>query len=175
MYESIAVANYFLELAEKEGDQSVTPMKLQKLVYIAHGWHLAIYDRPLIKERVEAWDWGPVIRELYDAFKHFGSDPITGRGKVTKFTLYPNSYNLDVPIVDPVDTQTTSLLDEVWSVYKEYDGLELGRMTHIDGAPWSQAWRNRRKGDRNIAIDDTIIKEYYGRLWEQAKQRAEHG
>ena len=52
-------------------------MQVIKLVYIAHGWHLAIYDVPLVDDYVQAWQYGPVIPPLYYAFKRFGSGPIT--------------------------------------------------------------------------------------------------
>lgn len=55
-----AVANHFLELAWSDGT-TLNPMQIQKLVYIAHGWHLAITEKPLIHESVEAWTYGPVI------------------------------------------------------------------------------------------------------------------
>ena len=51
-------------------------MKVQKLVYYAHGWHLGLADAPLIGELVEAWRWGPVIRSLYAALAEFGNQPI---------------------------------------------------------------------------------------------------
>ena len=52
-------------------------MHLQKLVYLAHGWTLAVTGDPLVEDRFEAWDYGPVIRKLYDALRSFGSGPIT--------------------------------------------------------------------------------------------------
>lgn len=71
-----AVANYFLDKAREDG-VDLSPMKLQKLIYFAHGWHLAIYGEPLIDESVEAWAWGPVISSIYHDFKKYGRDPIT--------------------------------------------------------------------------------------------------
>src|SRR5271157_4349946 len=70
-----AVANYFLDLAKKE-NRPIDPMGIQKFVYFAHGWNLAMYGRPLIIQDVEAWDYGPVIRDLYQDFKRFGNGPI---------------------------------------------------------------------------------------------------
>lgn len=75
--ETGAVANYLLDLADASGDP-VSPMKLQKLLYYAHGWHLAVTDRPLLNEFVEAWRWGPVIPSIYHEFKEFGDAPIKG-------------------------------------------------------------------------------------------------
>src|SRR5215510_7158653 len=73
-YDSKAAANWFLDLG-----QPLTPMKLQKLVYFAHGWSLALTGVPLIKDAVEAWRYGPVIPALYHEFKHNGARPITDR------------------------------------------------------------------------------------------------
>lgn len=53
-YPAIAIANYFLKLGKERGI-AINPMKLNKLVYLAHGWHLALYDLSLIDEMVEAW------------------------------------------------------------------------------------------------------------------------
>jgi len=55
---TLAVANYLIGKAQSEG-RSITPMQLIKLVYIAHGWTLGLYDQPLIGEQVEAWTYGP--------------------------------------------------------------------------------------------------------------------
>ncbi len=75
-YPAAAIANEFLELARAEG-RPLTPMHIQKLIYFAHGWNLALTGEPLIRERVEAWDYGPVIRALYGELKVFGSGAIT--------------------------------------------------------------------------------------------------
>jgi uncharacterized phage-associated protein len=42
------VANYFLELGRRDW-VAVDPLKLQKLVYLAHGWSLQFLQRPLIR------------------------------------------------------------------------------------------------------------------------------
>ena len=62
-YSAKAVANYFLARA-KESGETLSPMKLQKLIYFAHGWHLAVFDAPLLDEEVQAWDYGPASNRL---------------------------------------------------------------------------------------------------------------
>ena len=71
-HSSLAIANEFLRRAKDDG-RELTQMHLQKLVYLAHGWCLAVTGKPLIEEKIQAWDYGPVIKPLYDALKSYGS------------------------------------------------------------------------------------------------------
>jgi uncharacterized phage-associated protein len=66
-----AVANYFIDKALEE-DRELTPMKLIKLIYLAHGWRLGWTQLPLIGEAIKAWKYGPVIESLYQSFKRYG-------------------------------------------------------------------------------------------------------
>ena len=68
------IANEFV-LRGLNDSVTVDPLKVQKLVYFAHGWHLAFLSQPFILEDVEAWKYGPVVPELYRDFKKFGSVP----------------------------------------------------------------------------------------------------
>ena len=78
-YSAFAVANYFLRLGRDSGEE-ITPLKIQKLVYIAHGYHLAFTASdnspnglPLVDDEfAEAWQYGPVFPSLYHHFKRFG-------------------------------------------------------------------------------------------------------
>ncbi|WP_205760954.1 Panacea domain-containing protein [Luteolibacter luteus] len=102
-------------------------MKLLKLVYIAHGWHLGLTQTPLIDESVEAWRYGPVIPSLYRRFKTYGNQPIP----VTEVAE-------NVQLSNP--ERLTPFLESVWNAYKDYTGLQLSSMTHAQGTPWYQVW-----------------------------------
>ena len=38
-------------------------MQVLKLVYYCHAWMLGLYGRPLIRQPIEAWRYGPVVPE----------------------------------------------------------------------------------------------------------------
>lgn len=86
-YNPISIANFFLRMASKN-DMLIGHMKLQKLVYFAHGYYLAATKalegeaRPLIDEYFEAWPYGPVSRTIYEEFKDAGRNPIKKPGFV---------------------------------------------------------------------------------------------
>lgn len=146
--DSLAVANWFIDTAKANG-QPITAMKLQKLVYFAHGWHLALYEKALVNEKVEAWRWGPVFRDIYDAAKQFGSEPIVSR----------LSSNDECPLVQARDNRTP-LLQRIWAVYGKYSASQLSKMTHEENGPWDITWK-QDPGRRNMDIADELIKSTF--------------
>ena len=170
-YSAFAVANYFLDLVKKDGVK-ITPLKIQKLVYIAHGYHLAFTARdnppngsPLVNDEfAEAWRYGPVFPSLYHHFKRFGGDPITEFAEDIEFSYDDDTGKLDTksitPKIDPNDEFPCALLNKIWEVYGEYTGLQLSDITHREGTPWEKTWK-RREGFRNAHILNKDIKEYY--------------
>ena len=141
-YSPRIVANWFLARGAMEGEY-FTQMKLQKLVYIAHGWSLALTGKPLINEAVEAWKWGPVIRSLYGDFVKFGALPID-----------------ETPDLPDLQTKDAELLEEVWDVYKTFTAAQLSAMTHAAGTPWSQTF----VADQKYTIPESRIREHYQKL-----------
>jgi uncharacterized phage-associated protein len=155
-YDARAVANYFLELADLERIP-ITPMAMQKLVYFAHGWMLATYGRPLISQRIEAWDYGPVIADLYHAFKRFGNLRITEPAHVQ---MTGTTFRVTLSrIPKNQDREVASLVRKVWETYKHFTAIQLSNMTHMPSSPWSIARENNQP-----FIDDDVIKEYFSAI-----------
>ena len=59
------VAKYFLSLSDDSSGDYISNLKLQKLLYYAQGFHLAIFNKPLFNEPIEAWAHGPVVGSSY--------------------------------------------------------------------------------------------------------------
>ena len=127
---AIKIANYFLKLAEKK-DKPVSPLKLQKLLYFAHGWYLAFERKPLLKERIEAWRHGPVVRSVYDEFRNFKNQPIT---------RLAGTDDSDRTLLDSEIRQIGSFLNSVWEVYGTHSAYELTGLTHREGTPWRKVY-----------------------------------
>ena len=156
-YLAKAVANKFLDLAQQE-KKPLTQMQIQKLVYISHGFHLALTNEPLIDENVQAWQYGPVISSLYDEFRGFGNQPITRKATTTTIDDDFNAIHT-TPII--TDDQTSRLVNAVWDKYKIYSGANLSNLTHQDGTPWSIAFDNNKPSS---TIDNQTIQNYYSQL-----------
>ena len=145
VHSAVAIANEFLKLSGKLLDQ----MKLQKLVYIAHGWKLALTGDPLVSDKVEAWDGGPVFREIWDHIKYYGYDSQELQLLEPKSKTPVLSLNLS--------NDDREIIEHVWKKYGHYSGNDLSEMTHQIGTPWYGAYR---KG-RNTIIQNDEIRDHY--------------
>ncbi len=138
------VADDVLKLAMRQG-KTLTPMQLMKLVYIAYGWFLAMRGEKFFPDRIEAWKYGPVIPNPYQATKRFRGDEI------------PHVLIADSDISDP---GIENFLDSVVSNYGGYSGIALSNLTHKMGTPWEQVYQPNVLG---IEIPDALIREHYQR------------
>ena len=127
-------------------------MKLVKLVYIAHGWMLGLYGRPLIREDVEAWKYGPVIRELYHEVKRFRHHPIPPAA------LVPGEDESDFGEYEK------SVMDQTFDIYGRRTALQLSQMTHSPGTPWDVIYNEI---GNSFAIPGDLIEDHYARLYEK--------
>jgi len=124
MATAIDVAKRLIHLAANEDEPDfLTPMQLQKLLYYAQGWSLALCGKPLFNEPILAWKHGPVVREVFNSFKHLKDLPIRAA---------------DVPAPIDLDRDEEQHIEYVWSFYSGYSASALRKMTHEE-RPWIDA------------------------------------
>jgi len=138
MPSAINVARYFLTQVDEESGDSLSNLKLQKLLYYAQGFHLAAYGGPLFPENIEAWVHGPVVPSVYRSLKAFGSDPI----KIE-----------EPPPLDDFSARSIELLDEVYSVYGQFSASSLRNMTHQE-----PPWKNTPQG---CIIPHDLMRDFF--------------
>jgi uncharacterized phage-associated protein len=165
-YDAKAVANFLLDTA-KENQSFLTPMKLQKLVYFAHGWCLGLQNRPLINEQVEAWDFGPVIPSLYHKFKDFGNAQITR--PASDFDYSQVDFPFVIPTIPTDDTEESTyaiaLLTRIWEIYGGFSAAQFSNMTHEADSPWDKVRKQYAKTGMRIPrgthIPQSDIRDYF--------------
>lgn len=120
MLKARQIADYFLKKTEPEFGDTISNLKLQKLIYYAQGFHLALYGERLFEEDLVAWEHGPVVESLYHSFREYGAESIP----------VPESVRLE-----DFKKQQIELLDEVYEVYGQFSAWKLRNMTHSE-RPW---------------------------------------
>lgn len=152
-YSPSHVANFFLDRS-RDNKVPVSQLKLLKLVYIGYGWALALLDQKLFDEPILAWKHGPVVRSIYDEFKHFGKNPIPAFA--TDFDL--ETFELTEPRIASDDADVLLILNKVWDVYSPYDAWALRNKTHEPNTPWTASYK---PGHMDTEISDSLIKEHF--------------
>ncbi|HLA58834.1 MAG TPA: type II toxin-antitoxin system antitoxin SocA domain-containing protein [Puia sp.] len=147
-YFATQIAGIFVKIGIAEKNY-LSQMKLQKVVFFAHGYHLAKYDEPLIKEEFQAWKFGPVVQSIYHEFKLYGSSPIADTDFIDFFI------DLDPKKLSDAAQDT---INYSWEVTKGLTAYELSNWTHSIGSPWQQSYNPK---DREIIIKNDLIKDYF--------------
>jgi uncharacterized phage-associated protein len=163
-HRAVEIANEFLRIPGAAGQ--LTQMHLQKLTYIAHGWNWAINGEPLINDEIEAWSFGPVVRDLYEHTKFFGSQPLDrpitpDDSQVARFF---GKTGHAAPYRAALTDRERQVIEQVWERYGRLSAIRLSELTHQPGTPWFQAFQR----GRNAQIDDESIRLYYDALAERA-------
>lgn len=157
---SPVIANEFIRRAGLHA-RHLTHMQLQKLVYIAHGWNLAINRTPLTTDVPQAWDYGPVYKDLYDALRRFGSGPVIGEIRARDFGLgifMQDPARGDEPIRAPISDQERAVIDRVFSDYGKFHAYQLSALTHEPGTPWDEVYNHR---GRLLPIDNALTQRHF--------------
>ena len=84
-FDSRVIANKFIKL-HFEDSRRLIPSELVEMVYTAHGWHLAMTDKPLIKDEVRCGKDSVFIKKIrrYFDFSRVSTFILNSRGEVFK-------------------------------------------------------------------------------------------
>ncbi len=141
MSKPLDIAAYIVKLSKDTGEP-VTNMKLQKLVYYTYVWYAVEKGKPLFKEPIKAWKYGPVITSVYEAYKDYGAD-------VIKEVQAGNPESLDA--------FTKALAEDVFKVYGNKSAIELMELAHSE-APWRDTFNPK---NQNTPIPFDMILDFY--------------
>lgn len=153
MYTALQVADWFRNAVDRGAGDSITHLKLQKLVYYAQAWSLALLDRPLFAEDVQAWAHGPVAPSVWHHFKDNRWDSLPPAPGVAEF-----------------DEETEALLRDVMVAYGERSGTALEELTHSE-EPWIRARNGLPIEARSTEIiPKEHMRRFYGDLYAKIEQ-----
>lgn len=143
MYSALDVAKYIVSYCNSCG-YSMSNLKLQKILYFVQAYFLMQpSSTPCFRENIEAWDFGPVVHEVYSEFKQFGSTDIP--------RVYSDNFENNV-----IQEKDKKLINDVIEKFKNYSASDLVRITH-NQAPWQDAYS--RYG--NVVIPNSAIRGYF--------------
>lgn len=130
---SIDIANAII--AGYGSEIFITNLKLNKLVYFAQVESVRDDGTALFDDAVEAWQFGPVTRAVYNEFKRHGRDRIT---------------EPSAPV--ELDDRSAGIVERVASTYGKMGAFDLVRLSHREGGAWDGAYSP--DADNEITVAD---------------------
>jgi uncharacterized phage-associated protein len=136
------LAKHIIDSFASKGE-SITNLKLQKLLYYTQAWHLALHGRVFFNDRIEAWVHGPVVPSVFQEYRSF---------KWTSLKIV-GGYSVNSGVVH----HTSKVLEQ----YGRFDAYQLERLTHSE-----HPWKNARTGiEPDVAshreIEPKVMLDYY--------------
>lgn len=142
MYRALSVARYIIEHCNEQG-RGISNLKLQKILYFVQAEFLVSTpnNTPCFRDKIEAWDFGPVVPNVYHQYKLFGSSSIPESATIAR-----DPYKEEISLNDQV--LINSMVDDASS----YTASQLVQVTH-NQSPWKDAYR---RGFNNEITNDSI-------------------
>lgn len=120
--------SYYLIKLFNDDEKSITPLHIQKLMYLFEGYYMNVKNTNRLYEcDYQAWNFGPVAIPLYKHYKKYGRNNIILNEEELK-------------IANGVSKEKKEMLKGIYNAFKEFSAMDLVKFTHADGSPWKEAW-----------------------------------
>ena len=117
-YKALDIANKIISKTDLEHGDTISNLKLQKMMYYQQGFHLAYFGTPLFDEDIVAWQYGPVVPSVYKEYKSFESNSISTSKE-------------GISLSDDEE----ELFNNVYEEYNQFSAVALMKMTDEE-SPW---------------------------------------
>ena len=131
----------------------VDNLKLQKLLYYAQAVHLVRTENKeaLFENQIQAWQYGPVVPDVYRIYKSHGVEPILVPEHTGDFRVFPEKITKKAMLF------AQESIDMMLGYYGEKSGIELIKKTHAE-SPWQDVFDPAKK---NIEISRQSMYDFY--------------
>lgn len=155
MHDVRGIANFILDVADERG-LKITNMALNKIIYFVHCDYLIENKEPLVGAKIEAWEHGPVFREVYHEFKRWSDAAI--RGRATKVDVESGDI---VEARESLEEAEANYLKELVARYLSFTAAQLRAISHRAGGPWAMVWGHEGRSNPGMKISNKLILEHY--------------
>lgn len=157
-YNVLDICRYVINYSNKH-DYGISNLKLQKVLYFIQAYFLTNKKdlTPCFNEKIEAWDFGPVVPEAYHEYKQYGSGDIPTVDSYIQFEngniWSPIRVHFDDSIIQSEDKL---LIDKVIDKFSDYSATDLVSLTHRQ-SPWIDAYAPYQNNEITLGA----IREYF--------------
>lgn len=153
MHKAIEIAKYVINYSQENGSP-ISNLKLQKLLYYIQAAVLVKKGCKCFDDPIVAWEFGPVVVEVYQRYREFGRNSIPIQDASKEMVFDANKMRIVFNEPKKLNDSERKIIDEVIDSYSHIkDPFDLVKKTHQED-PW-------KKTKLNSEIDCKSIKEYY--------------
>lgn len=134
MNNAVNISEQLLNYSKNKGIADISPLKLQKLLYLSYEEYVRVNKKPLFDDRFEVWRHGPVVRKVYDKYKRYASAVIDKADR-----------ELDI------DECVLNAFDTTLEKYGELKAWDLVDVTHDEKGLW---YKCMSSGKSEIKFND---------------------
>lgn len=140
MYNIFLISEYIIVYSNKK-QYFISNLKLQKILYFIQAEFLVNFSIPCFNNTIKAWDFGPVIPEVYFKYLVYGAASIIDiKNKNKNFSLLINENHIEI-------------INDIIEYVKNYDASELTRIT-MNQTPWKTAYYKKNREITKKSIKD---------------------
>lgn len=132
---ALEIAYYLIALANEKGFK-MNSLKLQKMLYLIQKEEIK-NKRVAFEDKIEAWQYGPVVPEVYFRFAGYGPVPII---------LSISLNEIEIP------ENTKISVDKIFNEYIGQNVWEMESETNTPGNAWDKAYKRGYKAE--ITVND---------------------
>lgn len=139
--QALDLAKYIVTKCTKD-NCSTSNLQLQKILYYIQVWFLKNTNQVAFPDEIQAWQFGPVVPEVYYYFCGFGAMPISSTYDIQENILHKN-------VIDDIVTNKRAV--SPWDLVED---------THDPEKAWKHVYGN---GEGNyLTISIQLLKEING-------------
>ncbi|MDH4981590.1 type II toxin-antitoxin system antitoxin SocA domain-containing protein [Hyphomicrobium sp. D-2] len=158
MYEARKICNLVLSKFDAV-EFDLTNLRINKLLFFIHAESLRLRPEGLIRNHFEAWQFGPVIRPVFDAFKAYKEAPIAAPAQ---FLDYATGQRGPIPF-DDVRAEDVQIIVAEFKNYSRFTTSQLVSLSHIPGGPWDIVYRATLTDPTSSPrIPNELISDFFG-------------
>lgn len=133
------IANFYIDMARYDENETITNLRVNKLLYYAQAWSLVQNKEPLFDDDFEAWDYGPVVPSVYQKYRCFKKDNID---------VLDSDYS-----VDGLSENDLRVLLASYNYFNQFSTTSLVNATHEKDSPWFDAYN---RGQSTMITKESI-------------------
>jgi len=157
MYEARKICNFLLSNFDSV-EFGLTNLRINKLLFFIQAESLRLRPAGLIRNHFEAWQFGPVIRPVFDAFKMYKDSPIKAPAL---YLDYASGKKMPVPY-DDVTAEDREIIVCEFRNYSRFTTGQLVALSHERGGPWDTIYQlHLADATQSPRIPNELIKKHF--------------